>query len=166
MPNWADRLIQEYTVGKSQLNKMRGSLDKDNPADREDRKMISSMIEDMDYAIEWLETGRQPGAFRGIDKRLAYQRKALESMDTIPDITEQLDINNRQLYMTSEEKVILADILASFSLRVRQCYILHAAQGMSMGQIAEEIGVSKATVQMYIRRARGKVDSKVKGKAS
>jgi positive control factor len=44
--------------------------------------------------------------------------------DLIPDITEQLDdVNEKQLYMTKEEKIIMADILSSFSLRERQCYI-------------------------------------------
>ncbi|MCJ8008915.1 sigma factor-like helix-turn-helix DNA-binding protein [Lederbergia wuyishanensis] len=166
MPNWADELIQEYSNGKRQLHKLHNSLDKENPTDRQDRKVINSMIDDMEFTIEWLETGKQPGTYRGVDKRLAYQRKALESMDIIPDITEQLDINNRQLYMTSEEKIILADIFTSFSLRERQCYVLHAAQGMSMGQIADDLGLSKATVQMYITRARRKVETKVEKKVS
>lgn len=163
---WADKLIQEYSNGKRQLHKLRNSLDKENPTDRQDKKIINSMIDDMEFTIEWLETGKQPGTYRGVDKRLAYQRKALESMDIIPDITEQLDINNRQLYMTSEEKIILADILTSFSLRERQCYVLHKAQGMSMGQIADELSLSKATVQMYISRARRKVETKVEKKVS
>ncbi|MEK3890236.1 sigma-70 family RNA polymerase sigma factor [Bacillus sp. FSL K6-3431] len=163
MPNWADNLIHEYTLGKRQLNKMRGNLDRNNPSDREDMKHINSMVDDMDFTIEWLETGRQPGTFRGVDKKLAYQRKALESMDIIPDITDQLDdINEKQLYMTSEEKIILSDIFASFSLRERQCYVLHAAQGMSWTEIADELGVSKSTVQTHITRARNKVEQRMR----
>ena len=52
-------------------------------------------------------------------------------MDTIPDITEQLedkDINEKHLFMTWEEKLILADIFSSFSLRETQCYIFHVAE--------------------------------------
>ncbi|MCM3110668.1 sigma-70 family RNA polymerase sigma factor [Lederbergia lenta] len=163
MPNWADKLIHEYTLGKRQLNKMRGNLDRNDPLAQKDLTAINSMMDDMSYTIEWLETGRQPGTFRGVDKRLAYQRKALESMDVIPDITDQLDdINEKQLYMTSEEKIILADIFASFSLRERQCYVLHAAQGMSWTEIATELGVSKSTVQTHITRARNKVEQRMK----
>ncbi|WP_340084190.1 sigma-70 family RNA polymerase sigma factor [Siminovitchia sp. FSL H7-0308] len=162
MLNWADRLIQEYLDGKSQLIRLYKSLDKADPVDREDRKRISRMIDDMDFAIEWLKTGRQPGTYRGIDKKSIYQIRSLECMDLIPDITEELeDATERKPKMTREEKVILADILSSFSLRERQCFILHKAHGLSMQRIANELCLSKATVQMYISRARKKAEKRL-----
>ncbi|MCM3712015.1 sigma factor-like helix-turn-helix DNA-binding protein [Sporosarcina luteola] len=63
--------------------------------------------------------------------------------------------------MTREGKIILADILASFSLRERQCYLLHIAQNRSMGDIAVELGVSKSMVQQSIRRAKKKIKDRV-----
>ncbi|MGG0718694.1 sigma factor-like helix-turn-helix DNA-binding protein [Robertmurraya massiliosenegalensis] len=159
--NWADRLIQEYSDGKRQLNKLRKKLNPEIPADYEDRKNVSGMIEDMDFVIEWLETGRQPGLRRGVDKRTIYQKRSLESMDIIPDITEQLASNDKPLYIPEDQKRVLINILSSFSLRERQCYILHAAQGMSMQEIADEIGLKKRTVQQYIERARKKVEQRV-----
>lgn len=72
--------------------------------------MFNSMAKDMDLVIEWLETGRQPGTYRGVDKKSIYQIRSLESMDLIPDITDQLDdVNEKKLMMTREEKVILSD---------------------------------------------------------
>lgn len=56
--------------------------------------------------------------------------------------------------MTREEKVILTDMLASFSLGERQCYIFHFGQGMSMSAIAAEFDLKKRTVQQYIDRAK------------
>ncbi|MEK3974727.1 sigma-70 family RNA polymerase sigma factor [Psychrobacillus sp. FSL K6-1267] len=161
MENWADNLIREYAAGREQLGRLKEYLDKDNPVDEQDIKQINSMIESMSFAIEWMETGKQPGTFRGIDKRGIYQRQYFESIEVIPDIMEQLDINNKKLYLTREEKLILADIFASLSLRERQCFILYTAQGMSMGKIAEVVGVSKATVQSYITRAKKKVVERV-----
>jgi positive control factor len=80
----------------------------------------------------------------------------------IPDIAEQLDeVNEHQLYMTKEEKIILADILSSFSLRERQCYILYTAQNLSWSEIAGELGISKSTVQTHITRARNKVQKRI-----
>ncbi|WP_313429639.1 sigma-70 family RNA polymerase sigma factor [Siminovitchia terrae] len=162
MPNWADKLIQEYSDGKRQLLKASKNLDKRNPVEREYKTMINSMVEDMDFAIEWLETGRQPGTYRGVDKRSVYQIRSLENMDLIPDITEQLDdAHEKKLMMTREEKVILTDILSSFSHRERQCYILHTAHGLSMSEIEEELGIKKPTVQKYIERARKKIEKRV-----
>lgn len=162
MPNWAEQLIQEYTDGKKDLNRLMNKLNKNNPDSETDSKLISGMIDDAEFVIEWLETGRQPGLMRGVDKRSIYQKKYLESMDILPDITDQLnDINDRKMYIPHEQKKTLINILSSFSLRERQCYILHVAQGMSMQEIADEFGIKKRTVQQYIERARKKVEQRV-----
>ena len=164
--SWADELIQEYTVGRRDLKRRADQLDRANPIDMQDLKQFNSMIESMSYSLEWMTTGRQPGTFRGVDEKSVYQRRSYENIDLIPDIAAQLreenDINKKHLFMTHEEKIIMADILSSFSLRERQCYILHVAQGMSMSAIGEEIGVSKGTVQGYIEKARKKVRERVK----
>ncbi|GIN95202.1 hypothetical protein J6TS1_10720 [Siminovitchia terrae] len=158
MESWVDRLIEEYSEGKRQLHKLRESFDETDPLHQADRKTINSMIGDMDFVIEWLETGRQPGVMRGIDVKHVYQKRSLESMEFIPDITEQLETNDKPLSLNEEEKRILLDIFSSFSFRERQCYILHVAQGMSMSQIAEMLSIQKRTVQQYIERARVKVE--------
>ena len=156
MDNWADRLIQEYTEGKKELN-----LLKERSIDAEDVKQINSMIDSMSYSIDWMTSGRQPGTYRGVDKRGIYQRQFIQTIECIPDITEQLEAEPKQLYMTREEKIILADILTSLSHRERYCYIMYVSQGLSMSKIAESIGIKKRTVQQYIERARKKVKEKV-----
>lgn len=161
MLSWADELIQEYTDGRQELKRRADRIDRDNPIETQDLKQINSMIESMSFSLDWMTTGRQPGTFRGVDEKAVYQRRSYENIDLIPDIEAQLreesDINKKHLFMTKEEKIIMADILASFSLRERQCFILHVGQKMSMGEIADEIGVSKSTVQIYINRAKKKV---------
>lgn len=156
MENWADKLIHEYSEGKKELNAL-----KEKSIDALDIKQINSMIDSMSYSIEWMSTGRQPGTYRGIDKKGIYQRQFVQSVECIPDITEQLESEPKQLYMTREEKIILADILAALSHRERYCYIMYVSQGLSMSKIAEEIGLSKATVQSYINRAKNKVKDRV-----
>lgn len=156
---WADDLLCEYREGKKQLNRLKNSLNQKDPVIKEDIKIINSMAEDMDFVIEWLETGRQPGLRRGVDKRKAYQIKYLENMDLIPDISEQLE--PKPLYLSESQKRVLLNIFSSFSLRERQCYILYAAQGLSMAEIAEELGIKKRTVQQYIERARNKIKERI-----
>ena len=165
MLNWADQLIDEYKSGRQELKKRADQIDKNNPIEMQDLKQINSMIESMSFSLEWMTTGRQPGTFRGVDEKAVYQRKSYENIDLIPDIEKELreenDINKRHLFMTKEEKITLADILASFSLRERQCYILYEGRKMSMGAIGEELGISKSAVQYYIRMARKKVKERI-----
>lgn len=95
-----------------------------------------------------------------MDKQKQYQRQFFESVEAIPDIIEQLyiDINDRQLEIETEQKIMLTDLFVSMSNRERECFILHCGLGMRMVRIATKIGVSKATVQSYINRAKKKVE--------
>lgn len=166
MENWANNLIEEYTLGHLELTKRASALDRTSPLDMNDLTQINSMIDSMAFSIDWMATGRQPGTYRGAEKRAVYQRQYIESMDTIPDITEQLEVDHKHLFISKEERMILADIFASMSHRERQCYVLHEGQRMSMGRIADEIGLKKRTVQQYIERARMKVKERVEEKTA
>ncbi|MCQ6512965.1 hypothetical protein NPN18_24675, partial [Vibrio parahaemolyticus] len=44
-------------------------------ASDEDKEVIRGMISDLEFAIEWMETGRRPGNRRGIERIAAYQRE-------------------------------------------------------------------------------------------
>lgn len=157
--NWAHDLLIEYSKGKKELQRMKGQLKKD---DREVEKQINSMIDSMTFAINWMETGRNPDSQRGIDKKSIYHKQFFESIDVIPDITDQLyDIDSKQLYMTSEEKSILADIFTSWSLKERHCYIEHVVNNKSLQTIANDLNIGKSTVQKYIERAKNKVNNRV-----
>ncbi|MGR6896980.1 sigma factor-like helix-turn-helix DNA-binding protein [Rummeliibacillus sp. BSL5] len=155
MENWADNLLQEYKENRAALHKMKAKIDIDN---FEDETQINSMIESMTFAIDWMETGRNPDAYRGVDKRSIYQKQFFESIDVIPDITDQLyDINSKQLYMSQDEKKRLAKIFASWSHKERICYVKHVVEQKSFQQIANELKLSKSTVQTNINRAKSKV---------
>lgn len=158
--NWADGLLNDYAGSRKQLNKARHGLNRNNPESEKDLTCINSMLSDLDYATEWLRTGKQPDALRGINSKGRYQKQYLESIECIPDITEQLgvDINEKSLYMTQEEKGILISILSSFSARERQCYLMHVAERRSMSEIADVLDLKKRSVQQYIERARKKVE--------
>lgn len=157
MDRWADDLIEEYRRGKSDLNRRLKKLAQDEFANEVDRDLITDMIADMQFAIDWLKTGHQPNSYKGIDKKAVYQKMMFESMDFIPDIVEQLDINDHQLRMTPYQQIKITNILAVLSTRERQCYLLHTTQQMSMEAVAEETGIKKGSVQKYIERARAKI---------
>jgi positive control factor len=151
--NWVDKLIAEYETGRKQLRQMKGKLNLELLEDKQDEKQINSMISDMEYALEWMEKGRRPGNRRGVDRRAIYQRTALLDMDLFPSI----DVSPQKRYLTEEQKKQLIDILVDLSLRERQCYLMHMARGMSYSEIANELGLSRRTIQQYVERAKTKV---------
>ncbi|MFA9144872.1 hypothetical protein [Bacillus safensis] len=57
-------LIKEY---KAALEETKRSLIAST--DEEEKKTYRSMIYDLEYAVEWMETEREPGARRDVDRR-------------------------------------------------------------------------------------------------
>ena len=161
MPSWDDELIHEYRQSRRELSKMKSKLNPKNPIDAKDLEHINSMIGDMTEAIHWLETGKDPKVFRGVHVNAVYHVRSYENMDLIPDIERELrednNINKKHLFMTAEEKMILSEILSSFSNRERICYLLHVSHKKSFAEIAKELEVSRSTVQTHSTRAKNKV---------
>ncbi len=153
--NWADELLMQYEDGRSDLHRMGDELNMDNLRDKQDKKQINSMISDMSFSIDWLKKGRRPGNMRGIDKRSAYQRRALIDMDLFPS----LDIGTEEKVLSQNERKEIMDILMLLSHRERQCFLLHQAQGLSYAEIHRELKISRSTVQKYVERAKKKVEN-------
>ena len=154
--NWVDSLTEEYEQGRRGLNHMKNELG-DSMEDMQDTKYLNSMTDSMTYCIDWMNTGRQPDLYRGVDRKDAYRHKQYDDMDVIPDINEQLRKEREPLYMSNDQRRALLRLFHTFSDRERQCFIMYEAEQMSMGKIADHLGISKGTVQMYIKRARDKV---------
>ncbi|MDG5470526.1 sigma-70 family RNA polymerase sigma factor [Jeotgalibacillus sp. ET6] len=157
METWNEKLINEYNIGKRQLKHYRDSIDMNNPINENEHRIVSEMISDMNFSLEWMRKGRRPGNRRGIDHRSVYQRTALLDMDLFPSI----DLKPKQVYLKEEQRRQLIDILLDFSYRERECYLLHMAQGLSYADIADELNLKRRTVQQYVERAKEKVDKKL-----
>ncbi|MEK4025800.1 sigma-70 family RNA polymerase sigma factor [Sporosarcina sp. FSL W7-1283] len=164
MTSWVGEMIVSYTENRRALAELKRGLNPENPKDAEDEAMINSMIRDMSESIDWLRTGKDPKVMKGIHVDSVYHVRSYENVDLIPDIERELreenDINKKHLFMTSEEKIIMSEILASFSERERICYLLHVGHKKSFAEIANELGISRSTVQTHITRAKNKVKQK------
>lgn len=153
--SWVDKLVIEYEQGKEALQDIKDNLG-DSELDQLDTTQINGMIRDMAYSLNWLKIGREPGTLRGIDRRSVYQRRVIMDMDLFPS----LEVVPDDKELTNDEKQSVVDVLAILSARERQCFILHHAYQMSMSDIANELKISKSSVQRYIDRAKDKVDKK------
>jgi len=179
LENWADKLLAEYDESLAALHETQKRVtnqdkrlqERDEPIFhkplKSKKEILNGMENSMVFAMDWMENGRNPDLKRGADKHAVYQRQFFESLDVIPDIAEQVyDINTKELHMTSTEKKQLAKIYSMWSHRERLCYIAHTVEQKSFQQIADELKVSKGTVQSYIQRARSKVKEGLQKKTS
>lgn len=60
----------------------------------DDKKLISGMVSDLAFTIEWLESGRLPRAKRGYDRRDSYQRMILKDPRIIDTFSNNTNIDS------------------------------------------------------------------------
>lgn len=128
-------------------------------AEETEREYLAGMASDVKYVIEWLETGRQPGNRRGVERRAVYQRTV-----PIDPIHFQRYLNlNQPLYrrrgypLTNQDMWQVENVLSVLTPREREVYVLSRGQGLTFQQIASLLGVSRSTVGKLIERAEGKI---------
>lgn len=125
-------------------------------ADSDDKKVISGMISECEYVIEWLSTGRRPGNKRGVERLAAYQREK-----PVDPLRMQAYVSNAKAGSPSNlsdwERFQIEDALSRLSERERDCYTMAHGECISFQDIADMLGISKGSVEEYIERAQKKI---------
>jgi positive control factor len=140
---------------------------KENARD-EDKVVLGGMASDLQYAIEWMRTGRRPGNKRGIERRAAYQRdklidplvmqKFFRSIDTNPyEWIDQQPISQ----ISENEKERIEDALCVLTNQEKEMYLMSRGHCLTYAQIAEYFKVSKGTVQTTVERAEKKISKRI-----
>jgi RNA polymerase sigma factor (sigma-70 family) len=124
-----------------------------------DRSIINSMISELEYVIEWIETGRKPGPGRGADRRDVYvtdpvilERRLYDDMYQKPTGSVSLEDRGR-----------IEDALCSLSKREKEIFILAKVELLSYESIAKLLGIKKSTVQTHMERAEKKIEKRKNG---
>lgn len=127
-------------------------------ADEGERRKIADMIDDCEYVLEWLETGRCPDdckrAARPYRVRL-WDPAWLTAVDVVDPCGRGDDagFGGRQRPEAGGGTFSLLErLLASLSERERQCLVMHYGDGMTLDEIASALSVGKSSVQTYLAR--------------
>jgi RNA polymerase sigma-70 factor (ECF subfamily) len=133
--------------------------------DPSDRQTIGGMIRDVEFALEWLQHGRQPGTRRGIERRAAYERER-----PVDPVHLQAYVANRSAggpvqaaSVSEEDRERIEAILGQLSPRERDCYRMAIGHGLPYSEIAALLGITKSSVQYYVERADIKINRMIRG---
>ncbi|MCG7385085.1 sigma factor-like helix-turn-helix DNA-binding protein [Paenibacillus sp. ACRRY] len=126
-----------------------------------DKKVISGMVSDCEYVIEWLSTGRRPGNKRGIERRAAYQREKLMDPLKMQAYVQRGNAGSPS-NLSDWERFQIEDALTGLSDRERECYVMSHGECFSFNEIAQMLCISKGSVEEYINRAQTKVTANLK----
>jgi RNA polymerase sigma-70 factor (ECF subfamily) len=114
------------------------------------------MIRDIDYILEWMETGRRPGNKRGVERLAAYQREIpVDIMERYAAPPAHLTVQTNDSLEWEYRK--MEYILSLLTDRERQCYEMNIGGMYSEREIAQMIGIAQPTVHENLKRAQNKI---------
>lgn len=151
-------LVFEYKQSLRELNKLKDKYKKKGERtkrDEADISIINSMIADVEYAIQWLQSGRNPDLRRGIDKTGVYL--------TDPRIIENLKVETNlpeSKELSPEEKELIEDALCTLTRREKDAFMLVKVEGITFEYAAELLGIKKSSIQTYLDRAEKKIEKR------
>jgi positive control factor len=131
-----------------------------------DKSLLNGMIRDLQYAIEWMETGRQPGNKRGVERLAAYQRE--RPFD--PLLMQRFFRSKEEFFPWKEkehESIIssfdrerIEDALSVLTAKEKEVYLMSRGHCLSYSQIANYLCISSSSVQTMIERAEKKISKR------
>ncbi|MGE6626152.1 sigma factor-like helix-turn-helix DNA-binding protein [Bacillus pumilus] len=150
-------LIKEY---KAALTETKRSLAAST--DEGEMKTYRSMISDLEYAIEWMETERQPTARRDMDRRSYYQRTVFTTLEVLDALSSKYHVPEPDPHGVNENELDLLEYaMSTLTDKEREIFITVVGHNVSFSKCAALHGVAKGTIQTHIVRARKKIAQKV-----
>ncbi|MGC4378273.1 sigma-70 family RNA polymerase sigma factor [Fictibacillus sp. Mic-4] len=155
-------LINEY---KETLHMVRKAQETTN---KEDKAILRSMASDLEYALQWMRSGRCPGNKRGIERRAAYQREksinplVMQKFFRSTEDVYEWDDHLKEDKISDWDRERIEDALSVLTDREREIYLMKRGHCFSYEEIAAYLCISKGTVQKNIERAEKKISERVK----
>ncbi|MFC4075240.1 sigma factor-like helix-turn-helix DNA-binding protein [Salinithrix halophila] len=145
-------LIQQYKETLKVIRRERET--EENPSARQ---TLSEMIRDLEYAIKWMTTGRQPGNTRGIERRAAYQRERPTDPIHFQRYAYKEAFQQPECTLSDWDMWRVEDALSSLTKLEREVYMMKVGQGFSMEKVASLLGLTKSSVQTMLGRSQKKM---------
>ncbi|OLF26775.1 RNA polymerase subunit sigma-70 [Staphylococcus aureus] len=127
----------------------------------EDLPIYKNILSDIEYSIEWLKKGHEPGNYNAIDKSQCYlvdqqviNKVISESMYKKISTIEYSDIINNV-----NHKVNYA--LMRLTTTELECFIMIKCEKLTYRECADLLSIRIGTVQKYIERALNKINTEL-----
>jgi positive control factor len=151
--------MAEYRKSIRLAKKMKRELEnkkKLTPRDDEDINAIAGMISDLEFALEWMRSGRNPEAKRGADKTGVYLTDpAILDVLPVPNI-----IKSVAKEITDFNRELIDDALCTLTSREKDIFFMIKVEGLTYENTADLLGVKKSTVQTHLERAEKKIEQR------
>lgn len=117
---------------------------------------INSFLSNVQFAIDWLHKGHNPGPRRGIHRRSGRQRTVTVDPLHMQSYAQPAACGSPTT-LSDHERFQIDDALSTLSEREKQAYILRFGLCFSLRQTAQEMGITKSAVQTMLERSEKKI---------
>lgn len=155
-----DLLIEYRKTRLNVLNKIKDLENKDSFR-MDDLLVYKDILKDLDYTIEWLKYGHQPGIYKAIDRSQCY----LVDQQVL---AKACDESMYKKISNEEYKNIIEDINNPISYALMkltpielECFIMFKCEGLSYSEVANLLGVKRGTIQKHLERAKCKINLEI-----
>ncbi|SDH70527.1 RNA polymerase sigma-70 factor, ECF subfamily [Aneurinibacillus thermoaerophilus] len=157
-----EQLKKEYSKAINQLRKLRESMDEEQK--KAEGSLIGGMISDLQFALDWMKSGRRPGNRRGVERLAAYQKEKLTDpillqryCRSIPYDPYEMIGHKKEDTITLDDKQRLEYAMSTLTAREKEIYLMSRGSGLTHDQIAQYLLISPGTVKTTIHRAEKKI---------
>ncbi|GJF43813.1 sigma factor-like helix-turn-helix DNA-binding protein [Staphylococcus argenteus] len=151
-----DLLIEYRKTRLCVLNKIKSLEYKVDEGDK--LSIYKDILKDIDYTIEWLTCGHEPGNYNAIDRSQCYlvDNDVINKAFSESMYKKVSDIEYNDIINDVNNKVSYA--LMKLTPKELECFIMVKCEGLSLKQTAELLEVKKPTIQKYMDRINKKID--------
>lgn len=143
-------LVEEYCQSLALVRKAIRRAEKEGR--KHDLSLLRGMERDLEWTIEYMLTGYPPEPSRPRRYIPIDPQKAITLFRYQPQPGPTLKVEKVRLQ--------ILEALDILSEREREAFLMVVGEGLSYGETAKYMGVSKATVQEYVRRAKEKISAR------
>ncbi|BDV05265.1 TPA: RNA polymerase subunit sigma-70 [Staphylococcus aureus] len=150
-----DLLIEYRKTRLCVLNKIKSLKYK---VDEEDKLSIyKDILKDIDYTIEWLTCGHEPGNYNAIDRSQCYlvDNDVINKAFSESMYKKNSDVEYNDIINDVNNKVSYA--LMKLTPKELECFIMVKCEGLSLKQTADLLKINKSTVNGYLTRVSKKI---------
>ncbi|SUJ52532.1 sigma-70, region 4 family protein [Staphylococcus aureus] len=154
-----DLLIEYRKTRLCVLNKIKSLEYK---VDEEDKLSIyKDILKDIDYTIEWLTCGHEPGNYNAIDRSQCYlvDNDVINKAFSESMYKKNSDVEYNDIINDLNNKVSYA--LMKLTPKELECYIMVKCEGLTYKESACLLNLKIGSVQKYIKRAEIKIKNEL-----
>ncbi|EJK6744281.1 sigma-70 family RNA polymerase sigma factor [Listeria monocytogenes] len=130
---------------------------------------LNSIIDSLQFSIDWMELGHEPASRRAIHRRSGLQREIcvtdIEKMRQwfVYEHGNAYEFEDNEPKISEWDKIRMEDAMSTMSVQEKKVFLLKHEKNLSLSQISDELEISIRSVRSYLSRGEEKIQQQIDG---